>query len=163
MNEPGVSELLSVAQAIAIIDNTPLSPRVSDMPLQEAQGLRLAEDLLADRNYPPFDKSLMDGFAVRCADLGKGELKVIGEVAAGQSAKQSVGPGEAMAIMTGAPIPAGADCVVPVEETSRNGEVVRISGTSKIGKYIARSGSDAPAGQVVLRAGTLLEAAGRGG
>lgn len=65
-----------------------------------------------------------------------------------------------MAIMTGAPIPAGADCVVPVEETSRNGEVVRISGTSKIGKYIARSGSDAPAGQVVLRAGTLLEAAG---
>lgn len=160
MSEPGLSDLLTVAQAIAIIDGTPLSPRIVEVPLQEAQGLRLAEDLLADRNYPPFDKSLMDGFAVRCADLGKGELRIIGEIPAGQSAKQAVGPGEAMAIMTGAPIPAGADCVVPVEETSRDGDRVRISGTSKAGKYIARSGSDAPAGQVVLKAGTLLEAAG---
>lgn len=160
MSEPGLSDLLTVAQAIAIIDGTPLSPRIVEVPLQEAQGLRLAEDLLADRNYPPFDKSLMDGFAVRCADLGKGELRIIGEIPAGQSAKQAVGPGEAMAIMTGAPIPAGADCVVPVEETSRDGDRVRISGTSKAGKYIARSGSDAPAGQVVLKAATLLEAAG---
>ena len=160
MSEPAVSDLLTVSQAIAIIDATPISPRMVEVPLQEAQGLRLAEDLRADRNYPPFDKSLMDGFAVRCADLGKGELKVVGEVAAGQTARQSVGPGEAMAIMTGAPIPGGADCVVPVEETSRSGDRVRVSGGSKVGKYIAKSGSDAPAGQVVLRAGTLLEAAG---
>ena len=160
MSEPGVSDLLSVAQAIAIIDATPLTPRVVEMPLQEAQGMRLAEDLRADRNYPPFDKSLMDGFAVRSADLSAGELKVVGEVAAGQSSKQSVGAGEAMAIMTGAPIPAGADCVLPVEETTRSGDRVRISRTWKVGKYIARSGSDAPAGQIVMAAGTLLEAAG---
>src|SRR3954469_23394469 len=160
MSEPAVSDLLSVAQAIAIIDETPVAPRVVEVPLVEAQGLRLAEDLRADRNYPPFDKSLMDGFALRCADLARGELKVIGEVAAGVSSTKVVGPGEAMAIMTGAPIPGGADCVVPVEETSRSGDVVRISATSKVGKYIARSGSDARAGQVVLRAGTLLEAAG---
>ncbi|HEV8378468.1 MAG TPA: gephyrin-like molybdotransferase Glp [Tepidisphaeraceae bacterium] len=162
MSEPGVSDLLTVAQAIAIIDATPVTPRLVEVPLQEAQGLRLAEDLRADRNYPPFDKSLMDGFAVRCADLGKGgaELKVVGEVAAGQTPKHIVGAGEAVAIMTGAPIPGGADCVVPVEETSRNGDSVRISGTSKAGKYIARSGSDAPAGQLVVKAGTVLEAAG---
>src|ERR1041385_4190735 len=72
MSEVGFSDLLSVAQAIAIIDGTPVSPRVIEVPLQDAQGLRLADDLHADRNYPPFDKSLMDGFAVRCADLGKG-------------------------------------------------------------------------------------------
>jgi molybdopterin molybdotransferase len=84
----------------------------------------------------------------------------VGEVAAGQSSSRELGSGEAMAIMTGAPIPGGADCVVPVEETSRAGDVVRVSGASKTGKYIARSGSDAPAGQVVLRAGIVLEAAG---
>src|SRR3954452_19945670 len=112
MSEPGVTDLLTVAQAIAIIDGTPVAPRVIEMPLQEAQGLRLAEDLLADRNYPPFDKSLMDGFAVRCADLAKAgaELKVVGEVAAGQSSNRQLASGEAMAIMTGAPIPGGADC-----------------------------------------------------
>src|SRR5438874_7205065 len=76
MSEPAVSDLLTVAQAISIIDATPVAPRLVEVPLQEAQGLRLAEDLRADRNYPPFDKSLMDGFAVRCADLPKGELKV---------------------------------------------------------------------------------------
>ncbi|HEV8605660.1 MAG TPA: gephyrin-like molybdotransferase Glp [Tepidisphaeraceae bacterium] len=162
MSEPGVSDLLTVAQAIAIIDATPVAPRVVEMPLQEAQGLRLAEDLRADRNYPPFDKSLMDGFAVRCADLARvpAELKVVGEVAAGQSSSRALGAGEAMAIMTGAPIPPGADCVVPVEETTSSGAGVRITGTSKPGRYIAKSGSDAPQGQVVLKAGTRLEAGG---
>jgi len=162
MSEPGVSDLLSVAEAIAIIDGTPLAPRVLEVPLQEAQGLRLAEDLRADRNYPPFDKSLMDGFAVRYADLDKGvaELTVVGEIAAGQSSAHTLAAGEAMAIMTGAPIPPGADCVVPVEETARSGSAVRISGTSKPGRYIAKSGSDARAGEVVLRAGTMLQAAG---
>jgi len=162
MSEPAVSDLLTVAEAIAIIDATPVVPRVVEVPLQEAQGLRLAEDLHADRNYPPFDKSLMDGFAVRCSDLGKGaaELKVVGEIAAGQSSTQTLQAGEAMAIMTGAPIPPGADCVVPIEETSRSGNALRINATSKPGRYIAKSGSDAPAGQVVLKAGTVLQAAG---
>src|SRR4051812_30438237 len=161
MSEPQLHDLLTVAQAIAIIDATPLTPRIVEVPLQEAQGLRLAEDLRTDRNYPPFDKSLMDGYAVRCADLGSGgvELNVVGEVAAGKSSSHVLQVGQAMAIMTGAPIPAGADCVVPVEETARNGNFVKVSGTSKLGKYIAKSGSDAPAGQVVMRAGTMLQAA----
>jgi len=162
MSEPAVSDLLTVAEAITIIDGTPLTPRVVEVPLQDAQGLRLAEDLHADRNYPPFDKSLMDGFAVRCVDLVKGsaELKVVGEIAAGQNSTHTLATGEAMAIMTGAPIPAGADCVVPVEETTRSGSAVRVNATSKPGRYIARSGSDAPAGQVVLKAGMMLQAAG---
>src|SRR5258705_1369749 len=70
MSEPGISDLLTVAQAIEIIDGAEVTPRVVEMPLQEAMGMRLAEDLAADRDYPPFDKSLMDGCAVLCADLG---------------------------------------------------------------------------------------------
>ena len=137
--------------AVVVVDSDAFyRQRLLEVPLQEAQGLRLAEDLRADRNYPPFDKSLMDGFAVRCADLPKGELKVVGEIAAGTKPNRALGAGEAMAIMTGAPLPPGADCVVPVEETTRSGDLVRISTTSKIGKYIARCGSDAPASRPSL-------------
>src|SRR5690348_4980302 len=122
MSEPDVSDLLAVAQAIEVIDAADVAPRVIDVALVDADGLVLAEDLLADRDYPPFDKSLMDGYAVRCADLaGKSQatLKVVGEVAAGQSADRPLAPGQALAIMTGAPMPEGADGVVPVEDTQR--------------------------------------------
>ncbi len=67
MGEPDVSDLITVREAVEIIDRAPVRPRVVTVPLAEARGLRLAEDLHADRDYPPFDKSLMDGFAVRAA------------------------------------------------------------------------------------------------
>src|SRR5688500_11831757 len=115
MSEPDVSDLLTVAQAISIIDAAPVAPRVIELPLGEADGLVLAEEIRADRDYPPFDKSLMDGYAVRCADVAAtpAELRVIGEIAAGQSAARGLAEQEAMAIMTGAPMPSGADGVVP--------------------------------------------------
>src|SRR5206468_11928159 len=102
-----------VAQAIEILDAAEVHPRVVRKKLADAMGLRLAQDVLADRDYPPFDKSLMDGFAVRCADvsIAGAELNVVGEIPAGQSADRPIGQGEAMAIMTGAPLPAGADGV----------------------------------------------------
>lgn len=131
------SALLSVRQAIEVIDGTPVSPRIERLPLAAARGYRLARDVIADRDYPPFARSMMDGFAVRSADL-KGllppvadgrrdwrgeresspsvELKVVGEVPAGQVSERAVGPGEAIAIMTGAPVPEGADAVVPIED-----------------------------------------------
>jgi hypothetical protein len=132
-----LSALLSVRQAIEVIDGTPVYPRIERLPLAAARGYRLARDVIADRDYPPFAKSMMDGFAVRCADLKdlkppvangrrdwRGEkesapaveLKVVGEVAAGQLPDRAVGPGEAIAIMTGAPVPEGADAVVPIED-----------------------------------------------
>jgi len=116
------SALLSVRQAIEIIDGTPVHPRIERLPLAASRGYRLARDLIADRDYPPFAKSMMDGFAVRSADLKDlkspqinarrdwrtekdpaptVELKVVGEVAAGQMSQRAVGPGEAIAIMTG--------------------------------------------------------------
>ena len=129
MTEPDVSNLLSVREAIGVIDAAEVTPRVVRLPLGEARGLYLAEDLVADRDYPPFDKSLMDGYAVRAADVASGpvELRFAGEVAAGGAATRPLGQGEAIAIMTGAPMPPGAQGVVPVEETSRAGETVRIA------------------------------------
>ena len=89
--------------------------------MADALGLVLAEDAVCDLDSPPFDKALMDGFAVRTEDLveGRGTLRVIDEVLAGQVPRQPVGPRQAIRIMTGAPIPDGADAVVPVEPTVR--------------------------------------------
>ena len=69
MSEPDISDLLTVAQAIAILDAVEVRSRAVDVPLADADGLILAQDVTADRDYPPFDKSLMDGYAVRCADV----------------------------------------------------------------------------------------------
>src|ERR1700736_4297632 len=93
--------------------------------LAEAAGRVLAEEIAADRDYPPFARSARDGFAVRAADL-PGELRVIGEVRAGEMFTGAVAAGEAVEIMTGAPMPEGADAVVMVEHTERRGDRVSI-------------------------------------
>jgi len=160
-DEPPVSDLITVAQAIKIIDQTPVQPRVVRMPLEQAAGLRLAADILCDRDYPPFRKALMDGYAVRCEDVAQppAELDCVAEVAAGQTPNRAVNSGEAIAIMTGAPLPAGADGVVPVEDVEtrgRIGEKVRVLRAATPGRYISLPGSDGAKGQVVLTAGTLI-------
>src|ERR1700716_1081280 len=93
------------------------TPGIERVGLIAAAGRVLAERVLADRDYPPFARSVRDGFAVRAADL-PGELQVMGEVRAGESSTQEVGAGQALEIMTGAPMPAGADAVVMVEHTT---------------------------------------------
>lgn len=160
MNEV-TPDLLSVAEAISILDNAPVSPRLQRVRLESALGLVLAQDIRADRNYPPFDKSLMDGFAVRCADVAAApvELEVIGEVAAGQRSSRPVAAGQAIKIMTGAPIPEGADGVVPVEDTQLTGSRVRILQSDGPQRFVARQGSDAAGGATLLKAGARLEAA----
>src|SRR5438128_618551 len=110
MSEVDVSALLTVAQAITIIDAVQVHPRIVRRSLPDAAGLRLAADIAADRDYPPFDKSLMDGYAVRSQDLATvpATLTVIGEVPAGRQWPGPLEAGQALAIMTGAPIPPGA-------------------------------------------------------
>ena len=158
--EPDVSNLLSVQQAIEILDAVPVRPRATPLKLLDASGLRLASDIVSDRDYPPFDRSLMDGYAVHCADISSApsELPVTGTIAAGAVTPPALGTGAAAAIMTGAPMPAGADCVVPVEDTTKldDGRRVRIGHASSSGRYIARRGSDCAAGRVVLTRGTKL-------
>src|SRR5437763_10553577 len=110
--------MLSVkeAQAKVLERVRPLKPQ--RLPLGPAMlGLILAEDVASDLDMPPYDKSLMDGYAVRSADRAeKTVLTVIEEVMAGQVPRRAVGAGEAIRVMTGAPIPQGSDTVVPVEQ-----------------------------------------------
>jgi molybdopterin molybdotransferase len=123
----------------------------------------LAEEVRAPGDVPPHDNSAMDGYALRAADgLDGAALRVSGEVAAGQVAARAVGVGEAFRIMTGAPIPAGADAVVMQEHTTREGDIVRLHKSARAGEHIRRRGEDLRAGDVVLRPGTTIDAAAIG-
>jgi molybdopterin molybdotransferase len=119
----------------------------------------LAEAVLADRDQPPFDRSTRDGFAVRAVDFGSGPLKIAGQVRAGEQWQgRALEPGTAIGIMTGAPIPDGADAVVMVEHVERaDGSIRAVDGrTIRNAENIVRRGSEAGAGQVVLPMGTLI-------
>jgi molybdopterin molybdotransferase len=123
---------------------------VETIPLGEADGRVLAETIHADRDYPPTARSMRDGFAVRSGDL-PGRLRVTGEVRAGQTFHGEVRQGEAVEIMTGAPMPAGADQVVMVEDTARDGDMVSIEATRpQSGANFNRQGVEAREGQPVL-------------
>lgn len=140
-------------------------------PLADVLWQALAEDVRSGFNIPPLDNTSMDGFAVRAADTDSAtrsaprELRVTGYLAAGSMFSGSVGPGEAVRIMTGAPIPTGADAVVPFEETDEQEhapwseaprELVRIDVAARPGANIRRVGEDVRSGEVVLPAGTVL-------
>ena len=158
---PEPTELLQVADAQALVlqQARPLSPEV--VPLSPAAlSLVLAEDVISDLDMPPYDKAMMDGYAVRAADLpeGKGVLAVVAEVTAGQVPHRAVGPGEAARIMTGAPIPEGADAVVQVERTrTADGGRVQIEDRPPApGLNIMPRGREMRRGDTVLTAGTVL-------
>lgn len=158
MGELDVSQLMTVAQAMAAIDAVPVAPRVARVSLSEAAGRRLAREIVADRDYPPFAKSTMDGFAVRSADVVRtpAELQVVGRIAAGRAMEGRLEPGQAAAIMTGAPLPGGADGVVPVEETEERDGSVRVLKADGIARFVAQRGTDCAKGKLVLPKGTLL-------
>jgi molybdopterin molybdotransferase len=163
MSELEVADLITVEQAIAIVDAAVVRPRIIQCRLSESAGLRLAADVRNDRDAPPFDKSLMDGFAVRALDLASVpcDLEVVGRIAAGGPTPAGLVAGQTMAIMTGAPLPRGADAVVPIEMTATVAQPnrVRFLQTISPGRYMARRGSDMAADEVVLKAGTRLGAA----
>lgn len=160
MSEPaGKQELMSVAaaQAIVLRHARPLAPVA--LPLASALGQALAEDVSSDLDMPPYTKALMDGYAVRCADLpqGQGVVTVIEEVLAGRTPTKSLAAGQATRIMTGAPIPDGADAVIPIERTQLLEGRVRIEDRPpKPGLNILPQGQEMRRGDVVLRAGAVL-------
>lgn len=156
--------MLSVADALARIIETVKPLPISSLPILQTLGRVLAADILADLDSPPFDKALMDGFAVSAADLqtSASELTVIEEVTAGRVPQRLVGTGQATRIMTGAMIPTGADAVVKIEDcelVGANGERVVIR-TNQIRpeQNILRRGMSMRAGQRVMPAGRLLRA-----
>jgi molybdopterin molybdotransferase len=133
-----------------------------ELTLLDAQGLLLAESVATQVNLPGFDNSAMDGYAVRSVDTKYASmdepatLPVVGDVAAGAKSRGGMGPGLAMRIMTGAPIPAGADAVIPLEDTDRGVARVAIRRPVRNGECIRRAGEDLAAGQAALGAGAAL-------
>jgi molybdopterin molybdotransferase len=127
-----------------------------NVPLEEAAGLCAVSDMIAPHPLPRFANSSMDGYAVRRTDVeGSVALSVVGEIRAGDPAERTLGPGEAMRIMTGAPLPPGADVVLPIEVVSENQgmlEVHEVPGTS----YVRPAGDDIEAGAVAVEAGRPL-------
>jgi len=154
--------MLNIEEALkAILDHaTPLTP--VSMPLDEAAGLVLAENVIALGNVPPFANSAMDGFAVLAADIQQASeatpvrLRILEDVPAGSVATQPVRPGTAIRIMTGASLPGGADTVVHVEVTRAEGDDVLILLALKTGVHVRRVGEDMKDGAIVLAAGTVL-------
>ena len=128
--------------------------------LDSCAGRVLASDIAADRDYPPFHRSVRDGFAVRSGDV-PGRVRVIGEVRAGEIFSGSVQAGEAVEIMTGAPVPEGADAVVMVEHCTRHDDgTVETDHAAAGGSNIAPVGCEARAGGVVLTRGSRIDYAG---
>jgi molybdopterin molybdotransferase len=133
-----------------------------DVPLADTLGLVLAEDVVAPLSLPGFDNSAMDGYAVVADDIAAASedgpvlLPVAEDIPAGRTDILTLKPGTAHRIMTGAPVPAGATAVVPVEATDGATDTVAIRATARAGQHIRRAGEDVEAGTAVLRAGQIV-------
>lgn len=163
---PKLLLMISVAEAIRIVAEQTTPPTSERIALAQARGRYLAEDIVADSDLPPFDRSQMDGYAVRASDVQTvpAKLKIVGESAAGRGWHQEMKAGEAVRIMTGAPVPTGADSVQQVERTRELGQVdgatqVEILEAVSQGRSIVTRGSEIKAGETVLRAGEQIGAA----
>jgi molybdopterin molybdotransferase len=134
------------------------APRATaDIGVWDALGYVLAQEIRADRDHPPFDRSTRDGYAVRAAEAKPGDtLRCSGEIKAGDTVTSPLEANTCVQIMTGAAVPAGADAVVMIEHTQRNGDQVRFEREARSGQNIVPRGSEAKAGERLLAAGTRL-------
>src|ERR1043165_3726570 len=155
--------MISVAEAIQIVRQQTRPLPAERVKLEHALNRVLAEDIIADSDLPPFDRSQMDGYAVRAEDTREApvRLRIAGESAAGKGWRQELKEGEAVRIMPGAPVPAGADSVQQVELTHelKDGTVVELLQGVERGKSIVKRGAEIKAGEIVLNAGTAVNAA----
>ncbi len=151
--------MIEISEAIKTIERETGSLGTERVGLSLSVGRVLREDIIADTDLPPFDRSQMDGFAVVAADTKKAPvtLKIVGESAAGRGWHKTMKRGEAVRIMTGAPVPTGADAVQKVELTREtdNGQVKLVEPTEK-GRYIVRKGSEVKKGTAVFNSGEII-------
>src|SRR5262245_49418177 len=165
---PNPPDLISFEEARAAVLERIRPLPVRRVPLGEALGCVLAEDVAAAEDLPPFANSAMDGFALRSEDVRDAvesspvALRLVGEVFAGSAKLPKVGPGTAARIMTGGPLPPGADAVVPVEQTELSGETVRVRLAPSERGFVREAGEDVRAGTVVLEKGRSLDPAAVG-
>lgn len=142
-----------------ILDHVAPLDRVEEAALAESTRRVLAADVRADRDYPPFNRSAMDGYALRAADVGRFEsFEVIGMVAAGTAGNVALKLGQAVRIATGAPLPPDADAVIPHEQSDRREPVRFTVGAVEAWSSVHRRGADASAGEIVIGRGTPLGA-----
>lgn len=157
-----MGDLVSVEAHLAHILDAIEPLGVYDQSLLDAVGSAIAEDVSATMPLPPFDNSAMDGYAVMFHDVADAEddhhihLPVVGEIGAGQSKLMALSPGTAVKIMTGAPMPHGADTVVPYEWTDRGVAQVEIHRAPREGQHVRRAGEDVEEGEVLISEGTVL-------
>jgi len=155
--------MISVAEAIEIVLAQVQQLPNEEVDLAEARNRILAEEIVADSDLPPFDRSQMDGYAIRAADVSGAPVRlgIVGESAAGRGWHHELGDGAAVRIMTGAPVPAGADSVQQIELTRElpDGTEVEILEPVAKGRSIVTRGSEIKSGQIVLRAGEVIDAA----
>ncbi|MEK7304552.1 MAG: molybdopterin molybdenumtransferase MoeA, partial [Nitrospirota bacterium] len=152
---------LEEAQRI-VLEATP-TLGLEKVSILDALGRVLGEDIVAERDNPPWNNSAMDGFAVRWDDIKQEHaiektvtLKVIEDVPAGKMPTKSVGPGQAIRIMTGAPIPQGADTVLKVEDTEHTPDSVRVFKPEPRGSNIRPQGEDVKKGECIIAKGTQI-------
>lgn len=157
-----MAEPIPVVDHVARILDTIEPLGVYDQSLLDATGLPIAEDVRSPMPLPPFDNSAMDGYAVVFHDVADAtdehpiHLPVVGEIGAGQARLMAMSPGTAVKIMTGAPVPHGADAVVPYEWTDRGVAHVQISRAPREGEHIRRAGEDVEEGEALVSEGTVL-------
>ncbi|MDO8188311.1 molybdopterin molybdotransferase MoeA [Conexibacter sp. JD483] len=147
--------LISISDARAAILQASVQMPSEPVPIGDAVDRVLASDVIAAADVPPFGNSAMDGFAVG-PDASRALLRVVGESRAGTPAAVAIGPGEAIHISTGAPLPEGTAAVVPVEQTAAREDRVEITADVRPGQHLRGAGEDLQAGATVLRAGTRL-------
>ena len=149
--------MLSVAEYLDLVLDSVSELPPMEMPISDVNGCVLAQDIYARWPLPSFDNSSMDGYAVIASDLVNASegspiaLPVIDDIPAGFKSVETLRSGQAIRIMTGAPIPAGADSVIPIESTDGGSEVVVIRASVVPGSCIRREGEDVKAGDLVLQ------------
>jgi molybdenum cofactor synthesis domain-containing protein len=153
--------MIPISEAIRLVLRHTSKLEVESVGLGEALNRVLAEDIIADCDLPPFDRAQMDGYAVRAADIATtpAQLRIVGESAAGRGWHHEMKAGEAVRIMTGAPVPAGADAVQQVELTRESNGHVEILEPVDAGRSIVRRAAEIKAGETVLRSGEDINAA----
>jgi molybdopterin molybdotransferase len=151
-------KLLSIDEALALVEThvTPLP--AEEVALEQAYGRYIAQELHAAVDLPPFASSAMDGYALRAQDT-PGSLTVVGESSAGAPYVGELGRGEAVAISTGAVVPAQADAVVPIEDVSGTREQIEVGSALAAASFVRNRGSDIERGEKILDAGTRLGSA----
>jgi len=154
--------MIPVEEALEVVLREAQALPAEEVALDDALLRVLAEDVASDLDLPPFDRAAMDGYALRAADVAGAPvaLEIVGEVRAGQWPDLAVGPGQAVRIMTGAPVPPGADAVQPVENTQPLDEFrVTIRSPVAQGAHVAPRGSEARAGTLLLSRGRVIDPA----